>query len=411
MRIIVLIILASFVGFGAMQLDKIDPDNYVKMYLGSYVVEVKVLGLIMLLILAAILIYFFIWLIKFIWRSPNTIANWQHKRNRNKADEQFGAGYLSLIKGDWKQAEKQLLSSSDHSHNSYLNYLAAARAAQQQGRYEQRDSYLESAYAIAPKEKLAIGLTKAKLHQKAGQLDDALMALSEISKLGKDNSQYTALLIRIYQQNSNWAGIRDLLPLAKKQKALPKESLMEIQNEVYSYSLGSAKDKSIVWKKLPKEQRKTIENTLIYTQSLIETGDISAAEKLIRSSLKRSWSNKLVGLYGQLSVDKPDKLLRVVEAWLLERKTNAHLNLAAGRLAYASKSYETAKQHLQAAITNGPLPEAYRVLGDVFEANNENSKALQMYRLGMQAYDDENTTQAQIGMDQQSMENQQLATK
>ena len=408
---IVLIILASLVGFGAMQLDKIDPDNYVKMYLGQYVVEVKVLGLIMLLILVAILMYFTIWLIKFIWRSPNTLSNWQHSRNRDKADEQFGAGYLSLIKGDWLLAEKQLLSNSNHSHNSYVNYLAAARAAQQQGRYEQRDSYLESAYAVAPKEKLAISLTKAKLHVKAGQLEYAQATLDEISELGKDNPQYTAMLIEIYQQNNNWHGIQNLMPLAKKQKALPKQLLANIQNEIHLNSLMTAKDKSTAWKKLPKEQRKLAANIEVYAQSLVDSGDISAAEKLIRKSLKQNWSDRLVDSYGQLSVDKPEKLLRVVKGWLLEHADNAHLNLAAGRLANASKSYETAKQHLQSAISNGPLPEAYRVLGEIFEANNETAKALQMYRIGMQAFVDSNADQAQVGTTQSSKVQQQLIVK
>ena len=408
---IVLIILASLVGFGAMQLDKIDPDNYVKMYLGQYVLEVKVLGLIMLLILVAILMYFTIWLIKFIWRSPNTLSNWQHSRNRDKADEQFGAGYLSLIKGDWRLAEKQLLSNSNHSHNSYVNYLAAARAAQQQGRYEQRDSYLESAYAVAPKERLAISLTKAKLQLKAGQLEYAQTTLDEISEFGKDNPQYTAMLIEIYQQSNNWQGIQNLMPLAKKQKALQKQLLANIQNKIYLHSLIAAKDKSVVWKKLPKEQRKLVANIEVYVQSLAESGDTTAAEKLIRSSLKQNWSDTLVDSYGQLSVDKPEKLLRVVEGWLLEHTDNAHLSLAAGRLANASKSYEIAKQHLQSAISNGPLPEAYRVLGEIFEENNESSKALQMYRIGMQGFVDRRAGQTQIGMSQSSKIGQQLIVK
>ena len=143
MRLIVLVLLASVAGYGALQIDKIDPDNYVKMYLGNYVVEVKVLGFLLLLLGVVVLLYFLVWLVRLVWRSPKSISRWKSSRNRDKADQQFGAGYISLIKGDWRRAEKQLTTKTDHSHIPYVNYLAAARAAQEQGRFSQRDNYLQ----------------------------------------------------------------------------------------------------------------------------------------------------------------------------------------------------------------------------------------------------------------------------
>jgi len=396
MRLIVLIILASLFGYGALQIDKIDPDNYVKMYLGNYVVEVKVLGFLLLLLLVVIVLYFLVWLVRAVWRSPKSLSRWQHRRNRNKADDQFGAGYLSLIKGDWHRAEKQLTTKSSHSHIPYVSYLAAAHAAQEQGKFQQRDSYLSDAYDAAPSERLAIGLTKAKLHEKAGQIEQAMATLHDVSELGGKNPQYTAMLIQIYQRSGNWSGIQELLPTAKKQKALPDNMLMELQNDVHFNSLLKAKDKAGAWKSLPRDQRKRIENIQVYAPSLVDAGDITAAEKLIRTTLSTAWSDELVDLYGQLSSDKPAKLLRRVEGWLMARPENAHLNLAAGRLARASNSMDSAKQYLQKAITLGKLPAAYAVLGEVFEADNQAAKALQMYRIGMQQLVDDEHQLSQI---------------
>ncbi|NNC99552.1 MAG: tetratricopeptide repeat protein [Gammaproteobacteria bacterium] len=384
MRLIVMVILASIIGYGVLQIDKIDPDNYVKLYLGNYVIEIKVLGFLVLLLGAVLLMYFLIWLVKAIWRSPKTLSSWQHRRNRNKAEEKFGAGYLSLIKGDWSRAETQLTTKSDHSRIPYVNYLAAARAAQEQGRFQQRDDYLRQAYEAAPGERLAIGLTKARLHEKAGQVEEALATLEDIRNLGKKNPQYTAMLIQIRQQAENWQGIQELLPIAKKQKALPESLLSELQDDIHRNALLAASDKAAAWKALPRDQRKRTDLRAIYVQDLVEKGETVEAEKLIRSTLKRDWSDELVDIYGQLTVDKPHKLLRRVEGWLLARPENPHLHLAAGRLAKAAKSFEAAKEFLQAAISTGPLPAAYSVLGEVYEANNESGKALQMYRVGMQ---------------------------
>ena len=64
MRLIVLIILASVLGYGALQLDRIDQNNYVKMYIGQYVIEVKVLGFLMLVIASVVVLYFLLWLFR-----------------------------------------------------------------------------------------------------------------------------------------------------------------------------------------------------------------------------------------------------------------------------------------------------------------------------------------------------------
>lgn len=385
MRLILLIILASIAGYGILQIDKLDPDNYVKMYLGNYVVELKVVQFLILLLLAVVVLYFIVWLFRSLWRSPKSVSRWWHRRSRNIADEQFGAGYLSLIKGDWRRAESQLLKKSGHSHISYVSYLAAARAAAEQGKLAQRDEYLQAAYQAAPKERLAIGLTKAKLHERADQLSEARATLEDIQDIGSSNPQFTAMLLQLYERNDDWDGVQNLLPTAKKQKALPEPLLHALQDQVYTNRLLIEADKVAAYKALPRAQRKRIANIVVYARELAAKGETAAVEKLIRGTVKHDWSDELVDIYGQLQTDKPAKLLRQLEGWLLARPENAHLNLAAGRQAKFAKSYDAAKKFLQTAIAQAQLPAAYSVLGEVYEANNESGKALQMLRVGMES--------------------------
>ncbi len=385
MRLIILVLLAFALAFAVLQINAIDPHNYVKLYLLGYSIESSVLGFALLLIAAVLVLYFLIWLFRLIWRSPRAMSTWQGKRNREKAQTQLGTGYLSLIKGDWRKAEQQLTAKSDHSAVPYVNYLAAAQAAQEQGKLEQRDQYLKSAFEAAPKERLAIGLTKARLHQQAGQMDLALATLQDIAPQGSKNPQYTAMLLQTYEQAKNWQQAQALLPVAKRQKALPDNVLENIRSQIYQSTLRDSDDIASAWRSLPRDQKKQVENVRIYAQALADQGDNSAAEKLIRSTLKHSWSDELVSIYGMLSSDKPARELRRVEGWLLGRPENAALNLAAGRFAVAAKKTEAAKEYLQAAITLGQLPAAYTLLGEVFESTNESGKALQLYRSGMAA--------------------------
>jgi HemY protein len=253
------------------------------------------------------------------------------------------------------------------------------------GKQDKRDEYLTKAYQAAPAERLAIGLTKAKLHQQAGQIEQALATLDDVKELGAKNPQFTAMLLQTHEQMQNWQSALPLLPLAKKQKALPDEMLAQIESNIYMHNLQSADDLDQTWNNLPREQKKALANVEVYTENLAKSGQDAAAEKLIRSTLKQVWSDKLVRVYGGLQSHKPLKMLRVVEGWLLARPESAELNLAAGRLAVAGKNLDVGKEYLQKAISLGQLPIAYDLLGKLYEGEDENSKALQLYRAGISA--------------------------
>jgi len=383
MRTLLLILFALLCGFAAFFIAQIQPGNYVKIYAGSYVVELNLLGFILVTAIAILTVYVLLWLFGKVWKAPKSFSLWRSNSDKKKAATALGTGYLSLIKGDWKNAEKHLTKKSDSSSIPYVNFLAAAQAAQEQGNMSQRDDYLNLAYKAAPNERLAIGLIKAKLHQSAGQYEQAEATLNDIADIGGKNAQFTAMLIQTYQQTGQWEKAKDLVTIARKQSALPNEMLDEISNQAHNFALNNAENRDQAWKALPKDQRQRIENVSLYAANLIKKGDNSGAEKLIRSTLKNDWSDDLVRLYSSIPTDKPAKLRRVVEGWLMARPENAELNLAAGQFAIYEKNLDLAKDYLEKAIQSGQLPKAYSLLGSLYEATNDSGKALQLYRAGM----------------------------
>jgi len=360
MRYIILVILAALAAYGLFLLGQLKPGNLIIMYVGDYRWELSVIQFLALIFAVMFAIYLVFKLVRMTWKAPKLFSGWRTRRAHKIADAALGSGYLSLIKGD----------------------LAAAQAAQEQGRLKQRDEYLNEAYKAAPKERLAIGLTKARLHQQAGQVKQAAATLKDIADIGHKNAQYTAMLMQTYQELGEWKKATALLPVARKQKALPVSILDDIYNESHTETLKND-DIETAWKGLPRDQRKRIPNIVLYTNHLIESGENSAAEKLIRSTLKSSWSDELVHLYGMLNTDKPAKLRRVVEGWLMARPENAELNLAAGQFAMQEKNYDVAKDFLQKSVELAQLPKAYALLGEVYETTSESGKALQLYRSGM----------------------------
>ena len=391
MRAFIIILLAFIAGYGILHLAEIDPNNYVQIVFSNYLIKVSVVQFLVLLAAITIALYIIIRLVSFLIRSTTLWSRWREKKNTKKAQDALGNGYLSLIKGDWTRAEKSLTTSSNHSTIPYVNYLAAAQAAQEQGKISSRDDYLNAAIKAAPKERFAIGLTKARLHQKAGQLDKALLTLKDISSEGAKNAQYIAMLIQTHEELGNWKQVQSLIPQARKYKALPEELLESMHHQSYVAQLHDSSDKKSAWNQLPKSEKRNTENVAIYAADLINNKQFSEAEKLIRNELKISWSDELVTLYGSISTEKPNKLLRNVEGWLLARPENPELNLAAGRFALADKNNEKAIEYFEHAIKFGKLPLAYSLLGSIYENSGDSGKALHLYRSGIQVYSYANT--------------------
>ncbi len=383
MRWIVLIILALAAGVGLFHIIDVYPDNYVKVYVGKYLIEMSFIGFLFMLTLLTGLLYFGFWLLGATLRSGSLVSRWRKRRGYKKAGDALGSGYLMLIKGDWRRAEKNLIARTDSSAVPYVNYLAAAQAAQEQGEHARRDEYLNAAYKAAPNETLAIGLAKARLHHVAGQHEQAEATLNDIEHQGRKNSQFVAMRVQNFHAQQNWSKVHDLLPLARKLDALPESMIEQYDTQAHRALLVNAQDKARTWKELPKSQQQHADNILTYAQDMVHSGNVSGAEKLVRTAMKHQYDEQLVSFYGKLEADKPAKLRRAVEGWLMARPESAELNLAAGRLAMREQNSELATQYFERAIELGQLPGAYASLGKLYEANSEGGRALQLYRAGL----------------------------
>lgn len=383
MRWVIIVVIAIALGFGWTQLVDIYPDNYVKIYVGKTLVEMSFAAFVLLLFFLMGALYIGFALVGYFLRAGSLFSRWRKRRGHHKASQSLGNGYLWLIKGDWRRAEKSLISSTDNSSVPYVNYLAAAQAAQEQSQFARRDDYLQAAYKAAPDERLAIGLAKARLHHMAGQHDLAEATLDDIENQGHKNSQFVAMRIQNFQATQNWSKVHDLLPLARKVDALPEEVLQQIDTQAHRALLVNSPDRQITWKELPKEQKQHADNILTYAQDMLRQGNTSGAEKLVRNALKSQYDDGLVNFYGKLAADKPAKLRRNVEGWLMARPESAQLNLAAGRLAASESNVELATGYFEKAIELEQLPGAYAALGELLEANSESGRALQLYRAGL----------------------------
>ncbi len=344
------------------------------------------------LLIGFVILYFLFRIIGALLGAPKTIKKSNAKRRVDKAHNSTARGYSSLIEGDWDKAEKTLLSQIDDHPSPALNYLAAANAAQQREDYAARDKYILNALDASPRDRLAIGLTKARLLYQSGQLEEALETLNKLKRLSPNNPRVSRLLVEVGRQAGDWEGVNRALKNARTTKALPAEEIHEIETESNRKllslppppgSLNPVKDIDSRYKQLPAARRGDARVLETYAGELMKVDAHDKAEKVIRKSLNKRWDQGLVLLYGNIESTKPEDQLKQAETWAANHPDDPDLLLTLGRLAVQNKIWGKARTYLENCIAHGGKQEAHRELGKLFEQLGESELALTTYRSGM----------------------------
>jgi HemY protein len=385
MKLILLTILAIALGIGIYRVGGGDP-GYVHLFYGGYSIELSVATFVVIFLGVALTLYLVVRFLGGVLRAPASARSWNFRRRQDKSQDNLGKGMLCLVAGNWRRAEKLLLSGSANSRIPAVHYLAAAQAAQEAGNTANRDRYLALARESVPGEQLSVALTQARLYQQAGQLEQALAVLEQAGGVGAGNPQVTAMLVQAYDALHEWEQLRAVLPRARMQKALPEEVLKRIEQRSYVDALVAAGDTEIEreWNALPRAYRKNPRSVTMYARHLVRIGDPDQAEKLVREALQSGWDEQLVGLYGVIEASKPHKMFRVAERWALAHPQSASLHLCMARLAVMRGEEEEATSYLETCIKLGGGAEAFAELGKLSERSNDVAQALEYYRLGLQ---------------------------
>lgn len=317
---------------------------------------------------------------------------WSRQKQWQKANLYTMDGLHKWLEGRWDVSEKRLIKAIKYTKTPLINYLAAARAAQEKGDLAKRDTYIKKAYDSSPAETIAISLTYANLQLEANQWDKALSTLRPLKKAAPENAYFLKLLCRAYLNNKDWGSIKQILPALHKSKALPDKILAGIEEDTYKALLqeeaAKAKDFASIesfWDQIPKEHQCDIDILLVYTRALVKNNQPAAAEKILNEAIKKKWDSRLLDFYGNLpGVDYVKQLIQA-EGWLAKHEHDSALLLCLGRLCRKQRLWGKAKNYLEAALSFAPAPATYRELGLVMEMLDNKNAALEYYRKGLKA--------------------------
>ena len=387
-KFIIKLLILLIIALGAVLLVKDDP-GFLLLHYRDYSVETTLAFALVALMVVMIAIYFCIRLLRGIWRLPRSIQYQSENRRFSKARRQLTQGLIDLAEGRFEQAENHLIRLVDFSESPLVHYLAAARAAQLQGKHDARDNYLKAAHEARPDAELAIGVTQAELQLAHQQTEQALATLTHLHSVAPRHNYVTMLLARAYYELEDWRALVEILPDVRRKKLIKEAKLVEMEVAGYCGILGLATSSQQsfdnAWVKIPKALQADARMILLYLHLMAEQRwQNNSAEQLLLKSLDRQWDDRLIEVYGRYEAKDANVQLTRVEKWLDDFGHNENLLLALGRIAMRARLWGKAQGYLEASIGAKATPAACLALAELFEQQlQQPDKAARYYQQGL----------------------------
>jgi HemY protein len=306
---------------------------------------------------------------------------------------------MDLAEGRWASAQKHLQRAAEAERQPLLYYLGAARAANEQGHYEECDRLLERALTRQPQAELAVALSHAQLQTDRGDTEGALSTLQAMHERHPHSVQVLRQLQRLHQQRGDWSALIRLLPELRKDKALPASELQELERRAWgeNLSLAARREEDEVaglqslnraWQQLTSAQRQEPQLVLAYAEQLRQLGAGAEAEEALRTAIKRKYESHLARLYGLVRGSDPSRQLQTAEHWLKEHADDPSLLLTLGRLCLQNSLWGKARDYLESSLRLQRNPEACAELARLLAQLGDTERSNQLFQEGLGMLDE-----------------------
>lgn len=338
-------------------------------------------------------------LIELVAVSSGVVNPWSNRNRSRRVQVAIEHGQLDLAEGRWASAQRHLQRAAEAERQPLLYYLGAARAANEQGHYDECDSLLERALERQPQAELAIALSHAQLQTDRGDTDGALTTLVAMHERHPHSVQVLRQLQRLHQQRGDWSSVIRLLPELRKDKALPASELAELERRAWGENLSLAAHReesgavglqslNRAWQQLTSAQRQEPQLVLAYAEQLRQLGAEVEAEEVLRTALKRQYDSHLARLYGLLRGSDPARQLQVAETWLKDHPNDPSLLLTLGRLCLQTSLWGKARDYLESSLRLQRNPEACAELARLLAQLGDTERSNQLFQEGLGLLDE-----------------------
>ena len=366
-----------------------EDTGYLVMTISGWTVQTSVTLFVFILLITFIVLYSCIRTLARIVSLPREMEKWKRQRNQLRAEKYLIQGMIKTVEGNWKQAEYSFRKAAPYSSAPFLNYLCAARAAQQQGKLERRDDYLRLAYRSNPDAHLAVGITQAELQLNQKQTEQALATLKHLYSKQPGQHQVKALLLNTYASLNDWNAVLALATELERGGLFTQDQMLAQQLEAYAGLLREAGNTAVPdaleksWRTIPVKLKKHFYLIEVYITERLRFAGTRDCEPLLQQALKRRWDTALVRLYGLVEGKDSVKQLAYMESFLSAHARDPVLLLTLGRLCIRNSLWGKAIKYLEESINVKPNPEACQELAALLERDGDHAAARVYYQQGL----------------------------
>jgi len=380
-RALIYLVVALIVGGAVGTLMSRDP-GYVLVSYEDMSVETSLWFAVLALVVGYFLLRVVVGLLMRLIRTGAGVAAWQQNRRARVAQARTVRGLLLAAEGDSAGARKALAADAAIVDLPLVNYLGAARAANELGDAADRDALLQKARESTPGATLAVGLTQAELQIAAQQFAAATQTLVNLKATSPNQPRVLRLLAECHEKQNDWSALLALAPELQKRGVPASEVLRPAMQRWavawFDSSNGAAPSLTTQWNALDKELRADPWVIAAYVRALLKVKAGDEAEATLSKALKQEWNDDLVALYGRLPMEGADRWRATAEGWLKTRPNDATLLLTLGRVAAASRDWANAREYFEASLKQRRSAEVYGELGRLCLAMGERPRAAEL---------------------------------
>ena len=352
----------------------------------EWIIQTSLVVFVLVLIVLFILVYVLFRLLRKLLRLPTDFRLWSEYRRRRRSEKFLTQGLLSMMEGNWAEAERMFGKGSAFSQTPLVNYLGAAQAAYNQKDMDGCERYLSLARQHEETGSPSLGLARARLQidqQQAAQADATL------SLLEPEHGRVKLMSLETAAEMQDWTRATGLLQECRRRGLLSAEQAREKQVSLYSgllQQVGREQDRPAldkVWRDIPNRLKK--EGALVgaYVKERLRLGDNSDCETILRRALKKQWVPELVRLFGMVEGKNLMRQLAFAEDCLSRFPGDATLLLTLGRLCKKNHLWGKARSYLEQSIQIRPDPVTCQELATLLEQQGEHSAARMYLQQGL----------------------------
>ncbi len=351
--------------------------------------ETTIINALFIALVFYFLLLFVEWLLRRILSMSAVTRNWFGQRKTRKAQKNSTLGMLALLEGNNKQAQKLLEKSASRSESPVLTYIAAAKAAHYQGKYDLRDAHFKQAYDSHKDSQLAVGLARAELQLEAQQYEGALATLQDLDKKFPKSRRISELYLSLYPALQQWQNYIDLLNRKRNILALSGEEQATMLLDAYQHLFKemAAQDGEKLqefWeKKSPRWMRKEQDYQEALLDAHIAADNHQLAEQFLLDKLNKKFSPVWLVYLEKMQFSDAAALISLLDKQLGKASEKGPIHQALAHLQLKENNTEAAIEHLKESVKTQPTIADLALLADLLHKEEREAEANQYYRQGL----------------------------